>query len=126
MTEIAAGHSLRNPTITALFCALAGCLYAVAQVDPSPSVALFVTAAPVLAVILWLQRDAVRTGVGSVHDLGLFLWIAWPVVIPWYAWKTRGRAGLHLTVVLFALILSAHISWLLVSWLMDGVGAPAP
>ena len=65
---------------------------------------------PLLAVILWLQKDARRTGVGSVHDWGYFLLLAWPVVIPWYALKTRGRSGWRLTAGLFVLILSAYIS----------------
>lgn len=114
-------YSLRTARMTALFCSLAGALYAIAEVEPSPVVVLFFSAGPLIAVILWLERDAGRTGVGSVLDLGFFLWFAWPLVIPWYAWKTRGSSGWRLTVGLFALIGSANLSWLLVSWTMYGV-----
>jgi hypothetical protein len=60
--------------------------------------------APLIAVILWLQKDAQRTGVGAVQDWGMFVWFAWPVVIPWYAFKSRGRGGWRLLLGLIALI----------------------
>ena len=67
------------------------------------------------------MRDARRTGVALVHDWGLFLCVAWPALIPWYAWKTRGRSGWRLTLNLFTLILSANLSWFLVAWLVYAV-----
>jgi hypothetical protein len=121
MTVVRAVNSLRIAGITALVCALAAAAYAVAEIAPSPLVALFFSTAPLITVILWLQRDASQTGVGSVHDLGLVLWLAWPVVIPWYAWKTRGRSGWRLSIGLFALIGSAYLSWFLVAWLVYAV-----
>lgn len=71
-----------------------------------------------LAVILWLQKDATRTGVGAVHDWGYFLLLGWPIVIPWYAFKTRGRAGWALTLRQIGLILSAQATSLAVPWLI--------
>jgi hypothetical protein len=82
---------------------------------------LFLSAGPLLAVLIWVQRDADRTGIGSVHDLGLFLWFAWPVIIPWYAWKTRGQSAWRLVLTLFALIGSAYISSFLVAWIAYGI-----
>ena len=105
----ATGQSLRTAKITALFCAVVGALYAFAQVEPPPQVALFLLAGPAIAVIPWLQRDAARTG--SVHDLGFLLWLSWPVVIPWYVWKTRGWPGWKLGLGLFAVIGSAYVGW---------------
>jgi hypothetical protein len=112
---------LRTAKVTALFSALAAGAYAAAQADPSPLVALFFSWVPLLTVILWLQKDARRTGVGVVLDLGLFLWIAWPIVIPWYAFKTRGRAGWGLMLGLLTLIGSASLGWLTVAWAIYGV-----
>jgi len=109
MTGGTASDGLRTAKVTALFCALASALYTIADTEPSPIVVLFFSAAPLLAVILWLERDAHRTGVGAVHDFGLFLWFAWLVVIPWYSWKTRGRRGWRLCLELFSLIGSAYI-----------------
>ena len=109
-------HSLRGAKLTALFCVVAAALYAVAEAEPSPIVGLFFAVAPLITVILWLQRDARTTGVATVHDLGFLMWISWPVLIPWYAWRTRGVAGWRLTLGLFGMIFSAHVTWLVVAW----------
>jgi hypothetical protein len=104
--------------LAALFASLVAAAYAAAQIEPSPVIALFVSGGPLLAVILWLQKDARRTGVGSVQDLGYFLLLAWPIVIPWYAFKTRGRSGWRLTTVLFGLIGAAYVTWFSVAYVI--------
>jgi hypothetical protein len=102
--------------VAALVCSLAAAIYAGVQTDPSPAGALLVSGGPLLAVILWLQKDARRTGVGAVHDWGYFLWLAWPLVIPWYAFRTRGRSGWKLTAGLFGLVLSSYATWMIVAY----------
>ena len=97
---------------------LVAAVYAPAQVEPSAPVTLFFSAAPTFAVLIWLQRDAARTGVGSVLDLGYFLLLASPIVIPWYAFKSRGRSGWRLTVGLFGLILGPYATGLLIGELL--------
>jgi hypothetical protein len=114
---VAAEHSLRLAYTAALFSLLAAALYALAEVEPLPAVDLFLSAGPLIAVIFWLQRDARRTGIGAVHDLGYFLLLAWPVVIPWYAWKTRRWSGCLLILELFMLIGAAYLGGMLVSLL---------
>lgn len=104
--------------LTAVFCSLTAAVYAATQVEPSPIVALFLSGGPLLAVILWLQKDARRTGVGAVQDWGYLLLVAWPVVIPWYAFKTRGRAGGALLVRLVGLIVSPWVTGIAVPWLI--------
>src|SRR6266566_9173110 len=42
----------------------------------------------------WLRTDSRKRGVVSVYDLGFFLFIAWPLVMPYYLVKTRGAKGL--------------------------------
>jgi len=42
----------------------------------------------------WLRSDSRKRAVDSVYDLGFFLYIAWPVVMPYYLVKTRGAKGL--------------------------------
>jgi len=42
----------------------------------------------------WLRMDSRRRGVLSVYDLGFFLYLAWPLVMPYYLLKTRGARGL--------------------------------
>jgi len=117
--------TLRVAKLAALFCSLAAAMYASTQAEPSPIVALFLSGGPLLAVILWLQKDARHTGVGSVQDWGYFLWLAWPIVIPWYAFRTRGRAGWRLAAHLFCLVGSSFITWVVVAyavWYLDFSG----
>jgi hypothetical protein len=102
--------------LAALFSSLAAALYVVAQIEPHPLVGSFLSAGPLFAVILWLQKDARRTGVGAVLDWGYFLLLAWPIIIPWYAFKTRGRGGWVLMLRLIGLIMAAPATSLAVAW----------
>jgi hypothetical protein len=77
---------------------------------------LLLTSGPAFVVILWLQKDARRTGVGAVQDFGYFLWLAWPCVIPWYAFRTRGRTGWKLAAGLFGFILAPYVTWIVVAY----------
>jgi hypothetical protein len=117
MEEQSKDITLRVAKLTAAFCSLAAVIYAATQAEPSPSVVWFLSSGPPFAVILWLQKDARRTGV-AVHDWGYFLLIAWPAVIPWYAFKTRGRSGWRLTAGLFGLIGAAYISGFVAGWVV--------
>ncbi len=101
--------------LASLFASVVAALYASAQLEPAPMVALFLSGGPLYAIILWLQRDAHRTGVGAVVDLGYFLLLAWPFVIPWYMFKTRGRSGWRLSAGLFGLIAAPYVTGLLVA-----------
>jgi hypothetical protein len=109
--------SLRPAAVTTALCSIAAAAYAAARVDPLPIVDIALAVSPVIAVILWLQKDARRTGVAAVHDLGLLLWLTWPVAIPWYAFRTRGRAGWRLALVLLALCVSVYVVSALAFWI---------
>ena len=121
MSEASRDTTLRVAIATAVFCSMTAAVYTLAEIEPSPTVILFWTVGPVVAVILWLQKDGQRTGVGAVQDWGFFLWLAWPVVIPWYAFKSRGRTGWRLLLGLIALIFSPYITAFVVAWLAYGV-----
>src|SRR5215510_9363651 len=103
--------TLRVAKLAALFCSLLMAAYAALQIQPSTLMGLLLETASLAAVILWLQKDARRTGVGAVQDFGYFLWLAWPFVIPWYAFRTRGRSGWKLTAGLFGLIMASYVTW---------------
>ncbi len=107
--------TLQVAKLAALFSSLAAAIYAAAETEPSPVMVLFLSSAPLLAVILWLQKDAHRTGVGAVQDWGYFLLLAWPVVIPWYSFRTRGWAGWKLTAGLFGLITAWYLTAVVVA-----------
>ena len=114
-------NSLWTAKITGIFCGLASAGYAAMQIEPFPAVTLFLSFAPLLTIILWLQKDAKRIGVPQILDLGLFLWLAWPIMLPWYAFKTRGRAGWSLSLGLFILVGSGYLGWLITAWTIYGV-----
>lgn len=121
MSEPPRDTTLRVATGTAVFCSITAAIYALAEIKPSPPVVTFFTFAPLIGVILWLQKDAQRTGIGAFQDWGMFLWFAWPVVIPWYAFRSRGRTGWRLLLGLVALISSAYVTAFVVTWLAYGV-----
>ena len=85
--------TLRTACLTAAFCSAVAALYVAVAVEPASRLLFFISFAPQLAVCLWLQKEARRAGVGSIQDWGFFLLLFWPVLIPWYAFKTRGISG---------------------------------
>jgi len=95
--------TLRTACLTAAFCSLVAVLYAAIAVEPAPILLLCISFAPLTAVCLWLQKDARHAGIGGIQDWGFFLWLFWPVVIPWYAFKTRGLSGWRLAAGLLGL-----------------------
>lgn len=52
------------------------------------------------AIGWWLSDDLRRRGETLVYCLGMVLWIAWPIVAPYYLMKTRGRRA-FITLALF-------------------------
>ena len=48
----------------------------------------------------WLQRDSRKRGFKLVYDMGFFLYIAWPIIMPYYLFKTRGPKA-FLTLLIF-------------------------
>jgi hypothetical protein len=74
--------------------------YGALRIVPHPFVGLMMWVAPLLAVVFWLQEAAHRTGVGLVLDFGYFAFTAWYIVIPWYAFTTRGEKGSRLILLI--------------------------
>ncbi len=98
--------SLRPLLVTSGVCAAIAALYALPPLPENPLVIIITTLAPMVAAANWIRPDARARRVGLVHDLGFFLLIAWPVVIPWYAVKTRGRHAWPMALVLLLVIAS--------------------
>jgi hypothetical protein len=85
-----ANNSLLLAYSTSVFCTLVGATYGFKGVEPSPLADTFLRYAPILAVVLWLHRDAGLTRRMQVQDLGIFLYAGWPILLPWHILKTRG------------------------------------
>ncbi len=64
----------------------------------------------------WLLTDSRERGVAWPWDLGLFLHIAWPFIMPYYLLKTRGLRGL-LVVLIFVGVYTGALLFGLVLYL---------
>jgi hypothetical protein len=90
-------------------------VYLGAQLELPPVVTLLYWIGSLWAVGWWLRTDSRKRGVAVVYDLGLFLYIAWPIVMPYYLVKTRGAKGLLLILGFIAAYVGAAILGIVLS-----------
>jgi hypothetical protein len=69
-------------------------IYLAGRLEPPPPFALLYTFGFLWVTGWWLSDDGRKRGVAWVLDMGLFLYVAWPIVMPYYLLKTRGAKGL--------------------------------
>ncbi len=69
-------------------------VYFASEIEPSPAFMLIDSVGLLWIVGWWLLRDSRKRGVAWVYDIGFFLSIAWPLIMPYYLLKTRGAKGL--------------------------------
>lgn len=55
----------------------------------------------------WLLTDSRKRGVSWVYDIGFFLLIAWPFIMPYYLLKTRRAKGLLLILAFAGIYIAA-------------------
>ena len=61
----------------------------------APAVITFFSALGLVWLVgWWLRRDSRPRNLTSVYDLGMFRYILWPLIMPYYLLKTRGARGL--------------------------------
>lgn len=75
-------------------------LYAASAVEQPPAYYLLYPIGFLWAIGWWLMSDSRKRGIKWAFDMGLFLYIAWPFIMPYYLFKTRGAKGL-LTILIF-------------------------
>lgn len=78
-------------------------VYLAREAEPPPAFSVLYPLGLLWVVGWWLRDDSRKRGVGWVFDMGLFLYIAWPVLMPYYLLKTRGAKGL-LALLAFAAV----------------------
>jgi hypothetical protein len=86
--------------------------YGLFELEPTPPMPVLLWYGPAIAVATWLAADSRRTRVVGVYDAGFLFYITWPVTLPWYALRTRGRAGWGLAAQLYALAFSGQLGYL--------------
>jgi hypothetical protein len=69
-------------------------IYLGLSVEPPDGLELFYWLALLWIIGLWLRTDSRKRCFVWPYDLGLFLYIAGPILVPYYLIKTRGANGL--------------------------------
>jgi len=90
-------------------------IYAGYQIEPPGAFTLLYPLARLWIIGWWLRTDSRKRGVPWVYDLGFFLYVAWPLIMPYYLVKTRDAKGL---VVVFGFV-GAYVAALLVGFTMS-------
>jgi hypothetical protein len=83
--------------------------YLAGSIEPPPPFALLYALGFLWVIGWWLLKDSRKRGVEWVLDMGLFLYIAWPLIMPYYLLKTRGVRGLFVILVFIGVYLTAAI-----------------
>jgi hypothetical protein len=123
MTGAAPGTITLRTAIAASVCAAAiNAIYVVADTEPAPLLSTFVSFGPVVTTVLWLHQDARRHKIAEVLDFGWFFMMFWIFVVPWYAFKSRGRAGWRLLIGLVALIVLPALTRVVLTWALGRQG----
>ena len=91
---------LMSPTsllyIYLILTSIARGIYFGGQIEP-PALFTFIYSSGFLWIVgWWLLTDSRKRGVAWVYDIGFFLNIAWPFIMPYYLVKTRRAKGLLL------------------------------
>lgn len=75
--------------------------YEINEFAPPPAFEFLNSFAFLGLICWWLWKDSLRTGTAWPLDVGMFLYAAWFVILPYHLIKTRGLGGL-LDICLFA------------------------
>jgi hypothetical protein len=102
--------------------AIAQGIYAGVQADAPGAFVALSWVALLWIVGWWLRVDSRKRGVAWVHDMGLFLMVAWPFIMPYYLIKSRGARGLLNILGFVGVYLGAAIIGILISMSIAGIG----
>ena len=113
MDQPAAAASVRPLELVAVLCAAMGAAYGYFGAPPEDRISIGLTLLPVIAATVWVQRDARVRGVDLGFDWGFYGFFAWPLFLPWYSFRTRGRRGWRLTAGLFLCVISSWVGFII-------------
>ena len=109
---IAVSEPLSRAHLFSAACGVFAMAYGFLGAEPSPGMWLLVAGGPAVAVAAWLAADARHTRAVQVHDAGFLFYVTWPLSIPWYAVRTRGRGGWRLAARLYLLALAGWVGYI--------------
>jgi hypothetical protein len=105
-------------------CGLFALVYGFLGVEPSPVMQMLLGLGPAVAVAGWLAADARHTRTVLAQDTGFFFYLTWPVSMPWYVVRTRGRRGWRLAAQLYVIALAGWLGFI-VGAVIAGLGSVA-
>jgi hypothetical protein len=94
-------------------CALFATGYGYLLLEPSLPMTFLLAWGPVIGVTMWLTANSKRTRAVRAYDSGLLFYLTWPLTLPWYVLRTRGRAGWRLAAKLYGLAISDMLGFVL-------------
>jgi hypothetical protein len=94
-------------------------LYLGQQIEVPAAYSLLHWAAQLWIIGWWLRADSRKRGVAGALDLGLFLSLAWPLIMPYYLVKTRGAKGLLVILGFIGVYVGAALVGIIVSVTMS-------
>ena len=97
-------------------------IYSASPIEPPPAFTLTDYVGLLWILGWWLLTDSRKHGVAWVYDIGFFLSIAWPFIMPYYLVKTRGAKGL----LLILAFVGANIAAMAVGMTLYLLLAPPP
>lgn len=104
---------LASPTallyIYLIFTQIAYGIYLARGIDPPPAFTLIFAAGLLWIVGWWLLKDSRKRDIPWIYDLGFFLTLAWPFVIPYYLLQTRRAKGLLLILAVLGTCIAAQL-----------------
>lgn len=69
----------------------------------------------------WLQHDSRKYQIKWVLDMGLWLWLAWPFILPYYLIKTRGKSAWTPLAVFLGVYVVATLFGVLIYFTLFGI-----
>jgi hypothetical protein len=85
-------------------------IYFASETESPPTFTLINSVGLLWIMGWWLLTDSRKRRIAWVYDMGLFLYIAWPFIMPYYLLKTRGANGLLLILAFIAVYIGSLVA----------------
>jgi len=85
-------------------------LYIAGGLEPPALFTLMYAAGLIWILGWWMRDDSKRRGMNWIFDMGFFLLLAWPIVLPYHLLKSRGMKGVLVIIGFAAIYLAAIVS----------------
>jgi hypothetical protein len=110
---------LKPVYVTSVACSAIGAAYGLLGIRPSPLPVVFIVVAPLVSVVLRVQNDAPFYRFSTIQDFGLFVYLLWPILVPWYVIRTRGAHAWSLALLLLGVVVAPLVVTLFAAFLHD-------